>query len=300
MRFFPRKTKANGLPVKHLNNTTAEARNIVKRDGRNQSSGAKPGEVTDKRHDANALSPPTDKDIHNEIRDDIFIHSIITSSGSTEDVLDETSNVSFSSESETPRLKAYVVEHLLGCVDFIEECAGTISNATFNNGATCNGVNMQECQSLESDNIKFGILTQHVVEETKPAEVATTKAMTEITSPEGTKPITAEVVTDPNKSKPIEGATEGTALLASKQAEGTNDILARLSGADATVPRSSYNSVAPKTHDDFLAILAEVDKIIDIRVARICGELCVSGEDEVSIFSDPKVSPNDYEYMLFT
>ncbi|KAL3791005.1 hypothetical protein HJC23_002994 [Cyclotella cryptica] len=309
MRFFQRKKKTNRSPVENLDDTTTAAKNNDIRHGLSslsQPSGVVAREGIDERHDVNASSSLTNQNINNEVRDDSFRYSV-ASSESTEDVLDEMSNLSFSSETETPRLKTYLMEHLLGCVDFIEECTGTISNTTINNGAACTDVNVHNCPSLNNDTTKFAIMTEDGVVEMEPVEDETTeakpagiKSWEAITSIKTKRPAAKVVVTEPNKAKTLESGPGGSALLELKQAECTNDFLAGVSGAAATVPKSSYRTVAPKTNDDFVAVLAEVDKVIDSHVARLCGELFISGDDDLSLFPDMKVSPYDYDDMLFT
>jgi hypothetical protein len=306
MRFFQRKTKTNRVQVEHLNNSTTEAKITVRKDGRSQPSAAEPEVSIDKRND-NAFSPTTNEDINNEVRNDISVHSIISSSESSDDALDEMSYRSFISESETPMLKTYVVEHLLGCVDFIEECAEAITNTTFNDGAGCHDLNLKSDRSLENDQTRFGIITDKAVVKAKPVEFETTETIpTGIKSQESInltkikRTSSESIATEPNKVKPTESALEGTAPLDLKQDECRHMFLARGSRTDETVPRSSYKTVAPKTNDDFVVALAEVDKIIDSHVARLCGKLCVSDNDDNSMLLDTKVSPNDYEDMLFT
>ncbi|KAL7517184.1 hypothetical protein ACHAWX_002127 [Stephanocyclus meneghinianus] len=306
MRFFQRKTKIHRSQVEHLNNNTTEGKCNVRRDSRSQPSDAEPHLSIDKRSDVHAFSPPTNEDINNEVRNDISVHTIISSSESSDGALDEMSYPSLISESETPMLKTYVVEHLLGCVDFIEECAEAITIKTFNNRAGCNDLNLHSDRSLEYDQNKIGIMTETVVVKVKPVEFETTEAISVgIKSQESIKltkikpPVSELIATMPNKVKPTERATEGTALLDLKQDELGNNVLAGGSCADETVPKSSYKTVAPKTSDDFVVSLAEVDKIIDTHVARLCGKLCVSDDDDNSMLVT-KVSANHYEDMLFT
>ncbi|KAL7488932.1 hypothetical protein ACHAW6_015102 [Cyclotella cf. meneghiniana] len=306
MRFFQRKTRIHRSQVEHLNNNTTEGKNTVRRDSRCLPSGAEPKVSIDKRSDVRAFSPPMNEDINNEVRNDNSLHTIISSSESSDGARDEMSYLSLLSESETPILKTYLVEHLLGCVDFIEECAEAITIKTFNNGAGCNDLNLHSDRSLENDQNKFEIMTETVVVKVKPVEFETTEAIpVGIKSQESIKltkinpPASELIATMPNKVKPPESAPEGTALLDLKRDELRNNVLAGGSCSDETVPKSSYKTVAPKTSDDFVVSLADVDKIIDTHVARLCGKLCVSDDDDNSMFLT-KVSPNDYEHMLFT
>ena len=97
--------------------------------------------------------------IEAEARDDIFfINSITTSSGSTETEEDEMSNITFDAQGmteKTSQFKQYLVDHLLGCVDFIEECAVNVKD-------TRNEVN-------ESNGIRSGA---DMMEESERREVA--------------------------------------------------------------------------------------------------------------------------------
>lgn len=222
-------------------------------------------------------------------------------------------------------LKQYVVDHLLGCVDFIEECAqGTAVKDT---------TKIEDEAACIDNEMTMGVAESETVREEKSCNdhplmyngsALFDSALQEIESKQSSRcqpePIfhtgqsflAIPTLESEIQSKMIEPATVksiGNVPIAPSPVRITNDLVADSippSGYTNVVPKSPYETIALRSNNDFLLAATNIDAIIDSHVARMCEEMCVCGEmglcggdDDLSQFQELPPVSDDHENMLF-
>eukprot|EP00956_Cyclotella_meneghiniana_P044202 scaffold306851_cov79-Cyclotella_meneghiniana.AAC.1 len=238
----------------------------------------------DTRQDPDVEELPSSITPHTEeMRDPImYINSITTtSSASTEQ--DDMSQITVDGgcavdmkgcEQElflhTNGLKQYVVDHLLGCVDFIEDCAVTMKDTPIKTSA----IDIQEGENVELRTVISSV----------------------------DKPLSCnQVLLDPAEIKTVESSSKEERKL---HKEIADNILVGQKVADSIPtsdymrikPRSTLDTIALKTNHDFQIALSKIDAIIDSDIAQMCRDIDINAcaqqglcgcDDDLSQFEEP-------------
>lgn len=279
----------------------------------------KTAEAADDRQDMNNVVPTLDTEVREEI---FFINTITTSSGSTEEDEDEVSNISFDGNEfmeQTNTLKQYVIDHLLGCVDFIEECTlrmkDTQCREKVDEGATCvasleSGSQTQTCMVQTDPVPPVRIQDKMFSSATEELENANPELINDrLQSTTTTK---SEIQAAPTNSNRPERST-ADASTAKVMSLNSNDLesaahdvnMIPISDYEHVVPKSPYETIALKSNNDYFLAATNIDAIIDSHVAHLCEEMCVCGElgmcgdDDISQFRESPLVSDNHENMLF-
>ncbi|KAL7505877.1 hypothetical protein ACHAXN_003296 [Cyclotella atomus] len=276
----------------------------------------------DTRQDINVATTPTVLQEETREEDIFFINTITTSSASDTD--EEVSHLSFDEQviEKTTMLKQYVVDHLLGCVDLIEDCAENMKDTrrAGDGASTVNDYTVGNGESKKEENMDQYVSNQVISPSSLELESKRTTTDSEaLATPERTQPL---LRTDKSPFTVSQEEASTQAALG-KQIETTTPAIApNFPTKDAQeIPTSKYTNIIPstpnpyddivlKTNKDYLLALTNIDAIIDSQVAHMVEEMCICGDvggmcggvddmDEFSQFQElPRVS-DDCENMLF-
>jgi hypothetical protein len=304
----------------HLSKLSKSSKSINSKTSHDQ-----PVEPTDTRQDCTSNPTSQDESRCQDNNDDIFfIRTITTSSADTDE--DEVSHLSFDHGTEQPDIvekttmvKQYVVDHLLGCVDFIEDCAVGIKDG--GNGGDTATAN----ETVDGT----------VGKETK--DMSRTTCM-DVNSPASTarelerKPTLANLecsqrILCADQSLLFASASQDDSVVVQATLSSERQIetstaapLPSPSKYYQEIPKSKYLNIQRSTKNaldssilssnkDYLLAMTNIDAIIDSQVARMCDEMCICGDhmllcggddvDELSQFQDLMPISEDCENMLF-
>lgn len=262
-----------------------------------------PSAVADTRQDSDVEKLPSSITPHTEEMRDAII-CISTTSSASETEQDDVSQITVDGGcavdikgceqelfEQTNGLKRYVVDHLLGCVDFVEDCAVTVRD-TKNETSTID--------IREKENVDLRKVTS-----SDDKLLSCNQALLDTTAQEESMFDPAEVNTresSSNEDQKLRLETASGIFVAQKDADSipTSDYM-------RIKRRSTLETIALKTNHDFQIAVSKIDAIIDNDVAQMCKEINITacaeqgfcgGEDDLSQFEEPLLWEGDSNILF--
>ena len=262
-----------------------------------------PSAVADTQQDSDVEKLPSSITPHTEEMRDAII-CISTTSSASETEQDDVSQITVDGGcavdikgceqelfEQTNGLKRYVVDHLLGCVDFVEDCAVTVRDTK------------NETSSIdirEKENVDLRKVTS-----SHDKLLSCNQTLLDTTAQEESMFDPAEVNTRESSSKEDQKLRLETAngiFVAQKDADSipTSDYM-------RIKRRSTLETIALKTNHDFQIAVSKIDAIIDNDVAQMCKEINITacaeqgfcgGEDDLSQFEEPLLWEGDSNILF--